>query len=750
MEQQEQNPLAAMGPKFPTLDELTEDYRRLQRQKSRKTGGVEGRVLMNLAFVDDNHYCDFRDGQLINETRDDNKLYLTFNLIKGRLNKIIGRIAGLNPPFKATPTKNDPQSMADAEVIDKLIVALDGKLDQPSKFWETVWWMAVAGVAFEYTPWVPDSTIEMSPKMTETGELVFRNTLDGTEIPESQMMQLIAGGRVPKELFEPVEELMPVGEVGSEVLGPLNVFIDQSVKSIDDLAPDQRVYVAKIRTIGWVKKNFGIDVEAEKDLSIVTSRIASTGDTGGGRFLKDIIPLIQGSTSDTDPKMVVVVEAFGPTSDEFPKGTYQCFVPGKKILHEAENPYGEIPLTDFHWSPVTTTFWTQDYVSGLISSQRFINKRLSQLGEQSNASVYSQLLLGPGIKAADWPADYPGVVENGLTPEGNPNAVRMPGPDLPSWFMQSIELTLGLFNDAAGGADLFQENKFPGQLRGPMAVPMLQEILDTQWGPLYNHLGERLARVKQQRLNRVRDFYPPVRTLHYTSRDQKDEVLTFHSDPMMKGDKQYVVRVERGALLPELRALTEARILERLNGPLAILYMDERTGKLDKSKIAADLKFGDTGREDREAQYRKLAVEIIDMLWKGQQVPPPLPFYNHTVMLDELEASMATTEFLRTSPEIQALFLQRWEQHRFFLQQEAMAQQQMMLNGQIQTAVAQATQQAAAQAAAHTVESSRMQLEAQKGVDTGSLVRSANEQAEGENKPKPKPKSRKVTYEERE
>ena len=38
-------------------------------------------------------------------------------------------------------------------------------------------------------------------------------------------------------------------------------------------------------------------------------------------------------------------------------------------------------------------------------------------------------------------------------------------------------------------------------------------------------------------------------------------------------------------------------------------------------------------------------------------------------MLDELESVMMTTEFLSTSPQIQQLFLDRWNQHSGFLQQ---------------------------------------------------------------------------------
>lgn len=712
------------------LSEIQKDFERIKDQKARPTGGVEGTTLEALCFLNDEPYVSYRNKSLSLEAKDANKLYLSFNMIAPRFYKLLGRLSAFNAPFKARPNKKDPQALSEAEIVDRMIVALDEKLDEPSRLRERLYWMALSGTAFEYVPWIPNATIEPSPQFSETGELIYRD-LQNPEvpIPESAYNDFLMAGRSPEE-FEVWEEVEQVGEVGSEIYGPFNVFIDNSVRSISDLAPDQWVHLARVKTIGWVRENFGEEVEPMKELSLVSSTInATTGDSNGGTYLKDLIPLVQGSCDHNDPPMVLLVESFQPSSTEHPKGRYVCWIPDQKVLHDAENPYEEIPLVDFHFSPVTTSFWTKGYVTPLIAPQRFINKRMSQLGEQSNASIYSNILLGPGLKASDIPADYPGAIENGQAENGLPNISRMPPPEIPNWFLQSIEMAVKMFNDAAGGADLMDDNKFPGQLRGPLAVPMLQEILDTQWGPLFAHLGERLSRVKQMRLNRVKQFYPPVRTMHYTDRTQKDEVLQFHTEKILRAGTNFSVTVERGSLLPELRALRESRVTERLRGPLAILYMDERTGRLDKSKIAADLQFGDTGREARESRYRKLAQERIKMIWEGQPIPPVQPFYDHTAMLDELEDSMATTEFLKASPKIQALFGNEWSQHSEFLRQEAMAQQMALQNGMIHSAVAQATQQAAAQAAADAVDSAHQQKAAQDAQPTSQYIARAQAQS---------------------
>ncbi len=717
------------------LEELTRDFKRLQQQKHRKIGGVEGRVLMNLGMVGGDHNLQHKNGQISPIAKDPNKLYLMFDMIGPRMGKLLGRLATIAPVFKAQPTKKDASSFAKAEVVDQLIKALDKKLIQPSKTWEILWWMAVGGVAFEHVPWVPNASMESVPQMGPDGEVMFKNAVTGESMPEEAMNQMIQGGMFPQDVFDVHEEVGIIGDVGSEILGPLNVFIDHSVKSIAELAPDQRVYIAKIRTLGWIEENFGKKVEPMQNFQIVQTRFHQAESLGEGTFLRDLIPLIQGTAGEDDLPAALVVEAYTPVSKKNPSGRYDCFTPGGEIIHSAANPYGEIPLVDFHWKPVTTTFWTGDYVSSLIPPQKFINKRVSQLGEQSNASVYSTLLLGGSLKASDVPADYPGVMENALTENGTALAQRLTPPELPTWFLESINTVVRMFNDIAGGSDLFEENSFPGQLRGPMAVPLLQEILDTEWGPLYEHIGERMALVKQMRLNRVKQFYPPQRTLHYTNRDLKDEVLDFHTDEIMKSGVDFKITIERGELIPEFRALREARVRERLNGPLAILYMDERTGRLDKSKIASDLQFGDVGREGREAQYRKLGAQIVEMLWTAQPMPPVLPFYDHAAMMDELEAAMATTEFLRASPQIQQAFTQRWEQHRQFLMLEAQAQQQAMMSAQAHSAVAQSTQQAAAMAAADAVDEANAQKKAQNKQPTGAIVAGAN--AAQDRRPKP-------------
>jgi hypothetical protein len=701
------------------LDAVTRDFQRLQQQKNRKTGGVEARVLQTIAFEWGEHYISQNPNGLAIEPHEPNKLYLRFNVIAPAVAKLSGRLTSLGMQFYARPDKKDPKAQADAEVIDKLILALDEKVDQNSRTWELVDWILKGGTAFEYVPWIPNQSIEPVPQFSESNELMFTDLSTNEAVPESVRDQAIQSG-TPPEQFEVLEEIEPVGDVGSEILGPLNVFIDQSVRSVQDLAPDQAIYIAKIRTKGWVEETYGdvVDLsecEPDRDLKIVTTTLSHTGESSASLFIKDMIPTVQGELGPDDPPMYVVVERFLPNSKTNPKGRYTVFIPSKKILFDGDNPYEEVPIVDFHFKPVTTTFWTKDFITDLIPPQKFINKRISQMGEQANASIYDILLLGSNLTTDDVPADKPGVVEKGISENGQPLVQRVPGPQLPGWFLESINMVMKLYQQIAGGSDLFEEHHGTGQMRGPMAVPMLQELLDSEWGMLYQHFGERMARVKQMRINRVKQFYPPIRTMHYTDSDQRDEVMTFHTDKVLRSGHNYNVTVERGSLLPELRALREARVRERLESPLSILYTDDRTGRLDKSKIAADLHMGDFGREGKESNSRKFSQQLIEKLWQGQQVPPVMQFWDHEPMLDELEAAMMTTEFLSASPPIQQLFMDRWNQHSQFLQARQQAQQQASMTGMMHAAVANATQQTAAKVAAEVTDQSLAQVHAQIG-----------------------------------
>ena len=494
------------------------DFRRLQNQKSRKFGGVEMRVLTALCMVYGEHFVKQDGFALMGRSMNDedkNKLFLVFNMIGRNVWRKMGRLWSIDNKFRATPNTLDPVAWDMADPVNKLILSLNRKLKEGQQHWNRLFWLLVSGVVVEHTPWVTEVANEALPEFTADGEMVWIDQWEAklgqgeSEIPESLVIQAVANGQ-PIERFKPKEVVQLVGEVGSELFTPLDFFIDASVKRISDLAGDQACYFAQLKTKGWVKDNFGSEVAdriaAGTDLNIVKMALREGGVTSSNMNMRDLIPAIQGSASDGDPEMCMVITRYVPRSQTNPNGLRCIFTPEGVELDETEiGEYEGIPAVDIHWRPNATSFWTQDFVTDQVPGNKFLNKRMSQLGEAANAQIYEMLLLGGDLKRTDIPTDYHGSIPGGLDENGNALVKVMQRGQLPSFFNDSIRLSVE-FIETIGSADLLANRKFPGQMRGPLSIPMFQEIMDSEDGPVYTHLGEQLAEIHQMRLNRVKTF----------------------------------------------------------------------------------------------------------------------------------------------------------------------------------------------------------------------------------------------------
>lgn len=697
------------------LGDFTKDWKRLRRQKHRARGGVEGRIITNLGFWFGEHYLSQTQGQIIprpqGRDEDRNKLFLVFNLFRKQVRRKIGRLWSVDPGFDTSPNSLDPVALDKADVANNMLVGLDRNLQERTQHWLRLWWLALGGVCVEHVPWIEDVTTEPMPQFDEqTNELLWKEKQNGEILPQSQVEDLVNRG-LPPERFKVYEAVQTVGEVGSEVLGGLNFFMDASVPRIKDLSSDQACYIAQIKTKGWVADTFGNDKADQingygSDLTIVETRLLDKGPSVSNLNMRDMIPAVQGVRTSDDPEMCIVLTRYCPPSPDWPNGRRSILVPEQFMLDDDDIPYGSIPCVDIHWEPAAASFWTGDFATDMIPGNKFLNKRMSQLGETANASIYETLLLGAGLTANEIPTDYPGVIEGGLSEEGVPNVIPMQRGQLQPFFMESIKLIVE-FIESMGSSDLAQSRQFPGQLRGPLAIPMLQEILDSEDGPFFEHMGEQLAAIKQMRLQRVKQFYPPIRTLHYNS-GMKNEVLVFHTDSVLRGGIEFQVTVDRSTLVPELSALRRARVREDLESPIAVIYTNRRTGRIDPSKIAFALKYNDKAVADRASQWRSLARHWIGKLWDAESLDPniPYPFTDFDSVMDELESDMARPEWYDASDQVKSAFLDLYNKCRDQLDAIQQAQAQAANGAQMQAAVRQAQQQTSARVAAEVVDAS--------------------------------------------
>lgn len=709
-----------------TVGEMSKEFKRLRDQKWRMQGGVEARALFSLGMYFGEHGMiqtrDAMQQRALGRDGDKNRLNLVFNMLKKAAKRRIGRLWSVAPEFGASPSKIDPRAFDNADVVNDLITALDYKLREKVLHWRRLWWATLTGVVIDHIPWVEDSVQEPIPSFDpQTNELLWKESRTGKIIPQSYVEMLIEQAGVPPEQFTVVEQLATVGDVGAQIVPLFNFFIDSANLSIRDLPHDQSCMIAEVKSHDWIAETFGSDVVQKlsshpgDDMSVIRTRLLDRGPTLSSMNLRDLMPAVQGSRSDDDPPMSLVVTRYQPACEEWPNGRRTIFSPGQALLDDDAIEYGEIPCVDLHYEAPTVSFWTGDFITDLIPAQKFLNKRMSQMGEAANASIHETLLLGPSLSKTDVPSDMPGVVEDGIDENGRPQVQSLQRAQLPSWFLESIR-EIVTYIDNVGGSDITQSRSQFAQLRGPLALPMLQEILDSEDGPFFSHMGEQLAQVKQQRINRVKMFYPPIRTLHYTDKNtKKDEVLVFHTDNVLRAGTEYEIRVDQKSLFPQMQVMRRAQVIEDLTGPAAILYTDPRTGKMDASKIAMAMKYTDQGLEDRAVQTRKLAQHLISRLWNGEALPPevPYPFWDHSQVLDELYAAMVTTEFLEASDIVKKNFVDFYERSRNYLSSIQEAQMNAVQSQAMQGTIAQVAQQTAAKTTGIAVDAALQQVQQQ-------------------------------------
>ena len=731
------------------LGDFEDEFKRYQKQKARGVGGVERRVLLNLAMFVGEQWTWYEQGAIKNkrpsidpDTGAISEVSLVLNFIEDDWDKVYGRLTASTPEFEAFPDQPDPKKMAKAEVVTSSIRAGDERLDEDFLRAQRWFWMAMGGVAFEHTPWRQDLEVATVDKSSEDGQPLFVHIPTEEEMTPDLMEQAIEEKRALPEHFKRATEVELDGDYDAEILGPLTVFCPNSIKRLRELQPGQSVMLANVRVLDWVKKTWPdvdyeeMEITGDTDVSILSTRMSESV-SFSNTSLHDLIPVIQGSMDEDDPDMVTLIERYEPVSEEFPPGwsqqpdareraglldedgndneksmglvvaedntdsgganfahggRYSVFIPGQGVVRDGEIPYADgIPVRDFHWSTSSTNFWGPDWITKLIGVQKSINTLASQMRMMGNARMYDPILTTEDAKIPDTsrPRFWVGGMEDGVK-----QAERLGADQLPQWPQKQLEYLVETLHSLAGGKDLFQEKGFPGQIRGTGAVQQLQDIQDSMWGPKLRHYYKQMGAVYHTRTNRMKQFYPVSKMLRLTDPLGKVEVLDFQADEILRAGVDFYITVDPSSILPETRRERFARMSELLQGPLSVLYLNEDTQRFNVQAIASDLQFGDyKGREAAMAQDQKFALGIITAMKEGKPVIPFNEVQNHPVFVDELKRTMNDDDYwLLLSPDTQQAIQARYGEHTQFMAQQMEQAQSAQNNEEMASAVNQAVQ----------------------------------------------------------
>lgn len=738
-------------------DILNRDWERLRDQRYRKNGGWESQALMSIAFVRGQQEAFYEGGILGCAAPDDNNPSIIYNKLDRNVRRIDGKLHSVIPEFHAIPGTDDPVAVATAKVTSRMVPALDEELGEVQLGRQRRRWLIETGIAYEYVTYERDGLFESQPKMDEeTGEPVWTlvgadEMEDAPEMSEEEVVELVQTGQATPEQFEIKMINQPTGRIVDTVLSPFNVFVDSAVECISKLPSDQWVHIVRPKTLEWVRKQTQWEgsqdplLSTSSDMSVIRSKIKQQGVSATGFNLHDILPMVQGYQDPDGPDMLLIGESYQPPSKEHPEGRFIVWAPGQKtILHDGEIPYSkydndyQIPLVDFHASPVTTSHHTFGLVAAAIPAQIVLNKRASQAAKYVNGNLCSPMLFDSEKLMESWAPDTPHGIPNAFGPDGRPLVSRVPSDQPPQLLLMLLESADQKIDEIMGIRDLYESNQLPGQVRGTHAFERIEEIQGLEWAPMIHDYVSCLSRVITKRINRVREFYDEDRTFTFVSQTGEDEVVEWRRDDHRQWEHR--ISFAPSSLTPQIRSMREDRIIQIVNTPglgMAVYGNADQTA-LDPSKLAHAMGMPEGTYKERAAQERTLQDQECEDLDRGLEVPV-WPDDDDAAHLEIIKSRTTDLGWRKQNPPDSPVFnayMAHKQQHSEQLSQKQEAQRaeavamdaQAMINQSMAQMVPQVTQKATEMA----LESIQQTIQGQPG-GAVQLIEALSQQAGGGN-----------------
>ena len=688
-----------------THADFQREWERYRDHKTGPSGGIEARTLVNIANVFGEENVFWSNGFLVRRERErDDQVYLNFNVVQTSFRKWTARMQASRGTIKSRPSKNDAAAMSNSRIVDNVNLALDQKLREDKLDWQRWFWKGVSGVCWEFSPWLPDSTFDFVPKKGPDGQPLMRDKQTGKEHPQQIVEQAIQSG-IPKERFEVALEMDKTGDVGAQIHGPLTVFGPATMTTVAELTGNQSIMIGEVKPLEWVYANYPDSRKFEFD-GTKPIRLAKTDiDTGGlslsNTDISRLMPTISGIPKPEDPPMVTVMHRFGPATEKYPKGRYTVFLidQGENgVLFDGKNPYHPIiPVQEFPYDAGTATLsvWSSlDYVSSQVPIQKFISFRMSQISEHADSLVHGQILVGGNLKASDVTNAPDDVIENAFDDNGRPQVMRVKLDGMGNWFFKGLDTAIQFQKETAGGIDLFDKRSL-GDFRSNLSIPLQAEEMNTEWGPPLETHWQDKARVKQNRLEIVRRFYPKARTLELVGTDNQVEIFEFYKEQIWRAGMSYSVYLERGSVLPESAALREERVANRLSR-LPGIYTDPDTLDTDWFRVAQEVGISDAARESLMERSRRLSAHEWELMMQGTPVPVQ-PHNVNSVHMKDMRWRMESEEFLNASEQVKQIIGEHFAGHTQAIQEAAQQARESQLTDESLSVARQSAQQGAAQ-----------------------------------------------------
>lgn len=497
---------------------------------------------------------------------------------------------------------------------------------------------------------------------------------------------------VKDENGNPVTELLPLGDVNTDVIEPYRISIDPLAS---DLHKCRWIMEYSIQPLDWIKTVYGKGQNPEDAEEGEPQQPAQPGEEGFTGMADEVKPEqnlnnslrrffqlktssgVRGGAITTDTGMgaesyientAVVKEYYERPSQTYPKGR-MIVVANGKCLYLGDSPCEGPELGDWHpysearWEIVAGRFWGKGPLDDAAETQKIINSiDATVILTRKTMAVPQKLIpMGLGVEPGKW-TGRPGQEINyradgtGSKPETIPGA----GVD-PSVFTERAQRVED-FKQITGAIDILKGDRPPG-VTAASALSMLYEVGTGKLFPVLNRIKAFIENDSTKQLRLVAHGYREVRPEFIRAMKMRNTDLSDEEISQFIGEDLYDncnVIIEAGSNVPKLQAAAQALKLEvAQTGALNLNMPANRSQFLQDLGIAGY--DNDVGPDTRRAEWENDLMDSV--MYSPDNQPVLLTCDNDQIHIEIHENRMKEPSFMALPSQVQQAYMQHTETH---------------------------------------------------------------------------------------
>lgn len=491
---------------------------------------------------------------------------------------------------------------------------------------------------------------------------------------------------------QPVVDLIPIGDVNTEVIEPYRIALDPLAMSLNKA---RWIMEYSIQPLDWINTVYsGVSPDGQQ-LPGYTGRVeevkAETAlNTSMRRFyqLKTSSGIKNGFAADSggtsaDPSLqntAVVKEYYERPTQKHPKG--RLIVVANNIpLYVGDSPYEGPELGDWHpysecrWELVPGRFWGKSPLDEGADIQKKFNSIDATviLTRKTMAIPQRTIPLGIGVEPGSWTGRPGQEIFYRAEGAGGAKPETVPAAGVHESIFVERDKTLEDFKNITGSIDILKGDRPPG-VTAASALSMLYEVGTGKLFPVLGRWKRFIESDQKKQLRLIANKYAEPRPDFIRMLMMRNEELSEQELNNFIGSDLYDncnVIIEAGSNIPKLQAAEQALKLEVANtGALALDQPANRSQFLQDLGISGY--DNDIGPDTRRAEWEN------DLLRGLEQSPDNMPVVlvtdNHAVHQDVHGNFTKEPRFMSLPLAVQQAVFQHIQQHEQYAQQAAQMQ----------------------------------------------------------------------------